>query len=261
LRILHDSQFAASLVFGFLVGGALYSTVFVFPVYVQTLQGFTAWETGKVILPSALASGLTMAAMGRLTAKTSIDLRVFVVIGAGIFGYSMWRHSMFTTESGWDDFLGPVILRGVGLGMVFIPLNNLALGNLAPQELGGGSGLYNLTRQLGGSVGIASSATLFQQFQQANRAELLLHVNQFSGAAMARLAKLKALVISHGTPEVLAQAKALRLLDGVVMKQATMMAFDRLFLFFGVALLSALPLLLLMKRGQFSRPDAETAAH
>jgi hypothetical protein len=69
------------------------------------------------------------------------------------------------------------------------------------------------------------------------------------------------LVISHGTPEVLAQAKALRLLDGVVMKQATMMAFDRLFLFFGVALLSALPLLLLMKRGQFSRPDADAAAH
>jgi len=261
LRILHDGQFAASLVFGFLVGGALYSTVFVFPVYVQTLQGFTAWETGKVILPSALASGLTMAAMARLTAKTSVDLRLFVVIGASIFGYSMWRHSMFTTESGWDDFLGPVILRGVGLGMVFIPLNNLALGNLAPQELGGGSGLYNLTRQLGGSVGIASSATLFQQFQQANRAELLLHVNQFSVAAMARLAKLKAFVISHGTPEALAQAKALRLLDGMVMKQATMMAFDRLFLFFGVALLSALPLLLLMKRGQFSRPDAEAAGH
>ena len=261
LRILHDAQFAASLLFGFLVGAALFSTVFVFPVYAQTLLGFTAWETGMVILPGALASGVSMAVMGRMTANTTIDLRLFVVVGACIFGYSMWRHSLFTVQSGWDDFIWPMIFRGVGLGMVFIPLNNLALGNLAPQELAGGSGLYNLTRQLGGSVGIASSATLFQQFQQANRAEILVHVNQFSAAAMLRLAKLKALVISHGAPEVLAQAKALRLLDGMVMKQATMLAFERLFLLFGVALLSALPLLLLMKRGHFSRRDDEAVPH
>jgi MFS transporter, DHA2 family, multidrug resistance protein len=261
LRILHDAQFAASLLFGFLVGAALFSTVFVFPVYAQTLLGFTAWETGMVILPGALASGVSMAVMGRMTANTTIDLRLFVVVGACIFGYSMWRHSLFTVQSGWDDFIWPMIFRGVGLGMVFIPLNNLALGNLAPQELPGGSGLYNLTRQLGGSVGIATSATLFQQFQQTNRADLLVHVNRFSDATLDRLAMLKALVISHGAPEALAQAKALRLLDGMVMKQATMLAFERLFLLFGIALLSALPLLLLMKRGHFSRHDDEPAAH
>jgi DHA2 family multidrug resistance protein len=253
LRIFHDAQFSASLLFGFLIGASLFSTVFIFPVYVQTLLGFTAWETGMVILPSAIASGITMATMGRMTASTSVDLRVFVVIGACIFGYSMWQHSLFTVQSGWNDFLWPMILRGVGLGMVFIPLNNLALGNLTPHELAGGSGLYNLTRQLGGSVGIAASATLFQQFQQTNRADLLVHVNRFSDATLARLAQLKALVISHGTPEALAQTKALRLLDGMIMKQAAMLSFERLFLLFGIALLSALPLLLLMKRGQFTR--------
>jgi DHA2 family multidrug resistance protein len=258
LRILHDAQFAASLVFGFLVGAALFSTVFVFPVYLQTLLGFTAWETGMVILPGALASGVTMAVMGRLTVHTGIDQRWFVVIGAAIFGYSMWQHSLFTTQSGWDDFIGPLLLRGVGLGMVFIPLNNLALGNLAAEEVTAGSGLFNLMRQLGGSVGIATSATLFQQFQQAHRADLLRHVNPFSAATAMRLAKLKALVIGHGTPETLAQAKALRLLDGMVMKQATMMAFERLFLLFGIALLSALPLLLLMRRGHLAgRGDTE----
>jgi DHA2 family multidrug resistance protein len=214
-----------------------------------------------VILPGALASGVSMAVMGRATADTKIDLRWFVVIGACVFGYSMWRHSLFTVQSGWDDFLWPMILRGAGLGMVFIPLNNLALGNLAPQELPGGSGLYNLTRQLGGSVGIAASATLFQQFQQANRADMLVHINRFSDATLDRLAKLKALVISHGTPEALAPIKALRLLDGMIMKQATMLAFERLFLLFGIALLAALPLLLLMKRGHFSRHDDEPVAH
>ena len=262
LRILHDTQFAVSLFFTFLVGAALFSTIFVFPVYAQTLLGFTAWETGLVILPSAAASGVTMALMGRLTASTRVDLRVFVVLGALIFGYAMWRHSMFTAYSGWDDFLGPLVLRGVGLGMIFIPLNNLALGNLQPRHIAGGSGMYNLTRQLGGSVGIATSATLFAQFQHANRGELLRHVNQFSDASLQRVAQLKALVMSHGTPETLAQSKALLLLNGQLSKQAAMLAFERLFLLFGIALLAALPLLLLMQRGHFARGQgAGDAAH
>lgn len=261
LRILHDMQFSVSLIFTFLLGGALFSTIFVFPVYLQTLLGFTAWETGLAILPGAIASGLTMALMGKLTASTRMDLRLLVVIGAAIFGYSMWLHSLFTIQSGWDDFLWPMILRGVGLGMVFIPLNNLALGNLRPQQVAGGSGLYNLTRQLGGSVGIAASATLFQQFQEKNRGEILNHVSQFSHEAMARLAQFKALVISHGTPENLAQTKALLLLNGEVGKQAAMLSFERLFLGFGIALFVALPLLLLMERGQFAREPAGEAVH
>jgi DHA2 family multidrug resistance protein len=260
LRILKDSQFAASLVFGFLVGAALYSVVFVFPVYVQTLIGFTAWETGLAVLPGAIASGVTMAIMGRITATTTLDLRVFVVMGALVFGWSMWQHSLFTTESGWDDYLWPMVLRGVGLGLVFIPLNNLALGNLPPQQVAAGSGIYNLMRQLGGSVGIATSATLFVQFQQSNRGELLRHVSQFSDASLLRLAKLKAMLIAHGTPELLAQTKALWLMDGIVRKQAAMLAFERLFLGFGLMLIIALPLLLLMKRGHFMR-RAEPADH
>jgi DHA2 family multidrug resistance protein len=253
LRILKDGQFAASLVFGFLVGAALYSVVFVFPVYVQTLIGFTAWETGLAVLPGAVASGVTMAIMGRVTATTRIDLRVFVVMGALVFGWSMWQHSLFTNESGWDDYLWPMVLRGVGLGLVFIPLNNLALGNLPPQQVAAGRGIYNLMRQLGGSVGIATSATLFVQFQQSNRGELLRHVSQFSDVSLLRLAKLKAMLISHGTPELLAQTKALWLMDGIVRKQAAMLAFERLFLGFGLMLIIALPLLLLMKRGRFMR--------
>ena len=260
LRIVRDPQFAASLVFTFLLGGALYSTVFVFPVYAQTLLGFTAWETGMVILPGALASGVTMAIMGRVTASAGLDLRVLVVVGAAVFGYAMWQHSLFTVESGWDEFLPAMILRGIGLGMVFIPLNNLALGNLPAEQVANGSGLYNLTRQLGGSVGIATSATLYSQFLQSNRGEMIRHVNEFSAATAARLAKLKAIVMAHGTPEALAQGQALRVLERMVDKQAAMLAFERLFFLFGIALLSALPLLLLMKRGKFAR-GGDTSAH
>jgi len=260
LRILRDAQFSVSLIFTFLLGAALYSTVFILPVYIQTLLGYSAWETGLVILPGALSSGITMALMGRIITRSNLDLRFYVVLGAVIFGLSMWQHGQFTTLTGNEDFLWPLILRGVGLGMVFIPLNNLALGNLPPEQIANGSGLYNLTRQLGGSVGIAASATTLIQLQQVNRGELLNHVGNLSPPALERLAKLKAYFITHGIPALTAEKKALALLDRQVLQQASMLSFDRLFLYFGIALLAALPLLLLMNRTQFQRRTTTPAA-
>jgi len=252
LRILKNGQFAVSLVFGFVVGAALFSVVFVFPVYVQTLLGFTAWETGMAVLPGAIASGVTMAIMGKMMPRFTIDLRLLVVVGALIFAYSMWSHSLFTVQSGGDDFFWPMVLRGIGLGMVFIPLNNLALGNLPPEQLAPASGLYNLLRQLGGSVGIASSATLFSQFQEGNRDQLLHHLSQFTDAATYRLSQLEHLMRFHGDSEPVAHQKALMLLDGTLRKQAAMLAFEHLFLLFGLMMLAALPLLLLMQRSRFT---------
>ena len=256
LRILKNSQFAVSLILSFVVGCALFSVVFVFPVYAQTLLGFTAWETGMAVLPGAVASGVTMAVMGKMMPKLTIDLRLIVLTGACIFAYSMWSHSLFTTQSGSDDFFWPMVLRGIGLGMVFIPLNNLAMGNLPPEHIAPASGMYSLLRQLGGSVGIAASATLFNQFQESNRGDMLRHVSQFSDAATHRLAQLELLMRSHGFSVEIAHQKALMILDAMLRKQAAMLAFERLFLTFGVMMLAAMPLMLLMQRARFSRAGA-----
>lgn len=251
LRILKNGQFAVSLILSFIVGTALFSVVFVFPVYVQTLLGFTAWETGLAVLPGAIASGVTMAIMGKMLPKFTFDLRLLVLVGGLIFAYSMWKHSLFTTQSGGDDFFWPMVLRGVGLGMVFIPLNNLAMASLPPEQIAPGSGMYSLLRQLGGSVGIASSATLYTQFQETNRGDMLRHVAQFSDAATHRLAQLESLMRSHGFSVDIAHKQGLMLLDGMLRKQAAMVAFDRLFLYFGVLMLAAMPLMLLMKQANF----------
>ena len=253
LRILRDAQFSIALLFTFLLGAAMYSTIFVLPVYIQTLLGFNAWNTGMVILPGAVSSGITMALMGRIVTTLRIDLRIFVVLGAAIFGWSMWQHGQFTLLTGAEDMFWPVVWRGVGLGMIFIPLNNLALGNLQPEQIANGSGLYNLTRQLGGSVGIAASATALLQLQKINRGELLAQVNNLSPETVERLAQLKALLVSHGTPVLVAEQKALAILNQQVMQQASVLAFERLFLCFGIALFIALPLLLLMQRTDFFR--------
>lgn len=255
LHILKDVQFAASLLFTFVLGGVFYSTVFVLPVFMQTVLGYTAKETGLTLLPGALVTGITMGVMGRVVGKISIDMRMWVVMGVCIFWSSMLLHSQLTGLSGNQDLFWPVLLRGLGLGMIFIPINNLALGNLSAAKVANGSGLYNLTRQLGGSVGIALSATLFGHLQDLKRGELIQFVTQYNDAAMARLASLKTLWLFHGAQDLTAHKKALLMLNSQVQDQAAVLSFEQLFIIFAFVLSLALPSLFLIRRVQIANEN------
>ena len=174
LRILRNRQLAAGVVFGLILGFALYASVFALPVFLQTLRGYTAWDTGKVILPGAIASAITMAITGRITGK--VDARYLIVTGVGLFFWAMWLHYHFTLEIGMHDLLLPMILRGVGLGLIFVPLTQVAVADLRPRQLAQGTGLFNLSRQLGGSFGIAVAATLLTRFTEQSREGLRAHL-------------------------------------------------------------------------------------
>jgi MFS transporter, DHA2 family, multidrug resistance protein len=230
----------------------------VLPVYLQSLQGFTANQTGLVILPGALASAFTMGTMGRLRGR--FDGRISVVAGVAIFMVAMWQMSHFTTLSGRGDFFWPLVLRGVGLGLIFVPLTNLALAELPMAKIPNGTGLFNLMRQLGGSVGIAVSATLVQRFQAIHRGDLIANVTQYSEVTRERLAAIAARLIATGTPAPLADSKALMVLNGQVTRQAMMLSFEQLFLLFGACFVLSLPLLLLMHKSK-SLPGGGAAAH
>jgi DHA2 family multidrug resistance protein len=248
LRILKSRQMAAGVAFGGALGLCLYATVFVLPVYLQSLLGFTANQTGMVILPGALASAFTMAITGRFRGK--FDGRLMVVAGVAVFMVAMWQMAHFTTLSGKSDFFLPLVLRGVGLGLIFVPLTNLALADLPMEKIPAGTGLFNLMRQLGGSIGIALSATLLTRFEVQNRAVLADNVTRYSEVTRERLFGLQHMLIGQGTPAALVEGKALALLNGQVLRQAMMISYEQLFLLFSGAFLLALPLLLLMNRGK-----------
>src|SRR5438552_2489288 len=258
LRILKSRQLAVGVVFGMTLGVCLYATIFVLPVYLQSLQGFTAEQTGFVILPGALASAFTMAVMGRTAGK--FDGRWSIVAGVGLFALSMWKHAHFTTDSGMPDFFWPLIFRGVGLGLIFVPLTNLALADLPMSKIPNGTGLFNLMLQLGGSVGIALSATLVQRFQAIHRADLIAYVTPYAEAARERLALIQGRLAAVGTPPGLVEAKALKILDLQVTKQAMMLSFEQLFLLFAAVFVLSLPLLLLMHKSK-GMPGGGGAAH
>jgi len=248
LRILRSRQLAAGVGFGGMLGICLYATIFVLPVYLQQLQGFTANQTGLVILPGALASAVTMAVMARRVG--TFDGRLSVVAGVAIFATAMWQMSHFTTLSGPNDFLWPMILRGVGLGLIFVPLTNLALADLPMDRIPNGTGLFNLLRQLGGSLGIAISATLLSRFAATNQAMLAEHVSRFDPITRARLASIATALVARGELPALADRHALAIIDSQVTRQAMMLSFERLFLVFGIGFVVATPLLLLMRKGR-----------
>ncbi len=250
LRIFSNRQFATGAVLGLVLGVCLYATVFVLPVYLQTLQHFSANQTGLVILPGAIASAVTMAVMARRIDRQ--DGRIVAACGAALFAVAMLLWSRFTTISGYDDFWWPLILRGVALGLVFIPLNNLAMLELPLARIAPATGLYNLMRQLGGSIGIALSASLVARFSAESRAGLAEKVSMYNPVTADRIEGVTRWLRSHGDIEPVARAKAVGMLAGGVQRQALMLAFEKIFLLFGLLFLIAIPLIMTLRwrRGQ-----------
>jgi DHA2 family multidrug resistance protein len=257
LRIIRDRTFGFGIVLGAVLGLCLYATVFVLPVYLQTLLGFTANQTGLVILPGAIATAVTMGVMNRQIGK--IDPRRTILIGVLLYAVAMWQWSQFTTQSGRGDFLLPLIVRGVGLGLVFVPLTNLALSHLPMSKIPAGTGLFNLMRQLGGSVGIALSATLLPRFAAGNRAVLIERVTNYEPAARERISAIANGLVARGVSPGGAEGRALEIVQRQVERQAMMLSFEHIFILFGMVFVAALPLLLMMKFRRGAAPSGAGA--
>jgi DHA2 family multidrug resistance protein len=189
-----------------------------------------------------------MAVVGRNSAR--LDARVTVPIGALLFLFAMWKLSLLTFDSGAHDLFWPLIARGVGLGLIFVPLTGATMAELHPSELAQGTGMFNLTRQLGGSLGIAISATLLSRFTAQSRALLAEHVVSGDPTALARVNGITSALIAKGSNAIAAKQQALMIIDRQLQGQASVLAFSKLYLLSGIALCVSLPLLLLFRSGK-----------
>ena len=227
-RILKSRQLSAGVTFGLLLGFALYGSVF--------------------ILPGAIASAVTMAVVGRNAMR--LDARYTVVVGAFLFFWSMLKMSHLTSASGQYDLFWPLILRGVALGLIFVPLTNATMADLKVKDLAQGTGMFNLMRQLGGSLGIAVMATMLAHFISVEKTMLVEHVGANDPETLSRLSLLTRGLISRGMNPITAQQQALAILDRQVSVQSSMLAFSKIYLYSGLVLIGALPLLLLFRTGR-----------
>ncbi len=247
-RVFRSRQLAAGVSIASFLGLALYGSIFVLPVFLQQLHGFTANQTGLVILPGAIASAVMMMWVGRNA--NWLDARITVAIGALLFMLSMYQLSYLSLDAGRGDLFWPLIWRGLGLGLIFVPLTNATMADLKTKDLAQGTGMFNLTRQLGGSLGIAIMATLLTRYTTIARNTLVQHVTTSDPLTYGRLTALTSAMISRGASPLVAHQQALAILDHQVMAQSSVLAFSKIYLLSGILLVSSLPLLLFFHTGK-----------
>jgi DHA2 family multidrug resistance protein len=248
-HLLNNRQLSTGVLMGSVLGFALFGSVFVLPVFLQQLHGFTANQTGMVILPGAIASAMTMALMGRRL-RLLPDGRPVILLGATLFGVCMYQLAFLSYDSGARDLFWPLILRGVALGMMFIPLNSIALAELAPRDMANGTGLFNLMRQLGGSIGIAVMATLLSHLTKTKKALLADHMVATAPDVQARLEGLTHALMARGSSLQVAHQQAMAIMDRTVGAQASVLAFSRIYWISGFVLLASMPLMLFWHNGR-----------
>jgi len=245
-RVLKHRQMWVGTLLGVVMGVGLYAMSFTLPVFLQSNLHMTAEQTGIVLLPGAVATALSMLVVGRLTSR--VDPRLLITAGALIFATAAWELSRITGESGAGDFFWPLILRGVGLGLMFVPLTTITLAELSTAELPQGTGLYNFFRQLGGSFGIAGIATLLSRYTAQYRAVLAEHVTSIDATSLNRVEMLTRGMMGRGVDAVTARARAYRLIEGQLMGQASVIAYSRVYVLSAIIILAIIPMLLLVRQ-------------
>jgi DHA2 family multidrug resistance protein len=251
LRLFAQPQFLAGSLLGIVLGAGLFGSVFILPIFLQGMLHMTAWQTGLIILPGAIATAASMGVVGRLSA--AVDNRLLIVIGSVMFGVGMWQLSTITAQTGTGDLFWPLIWRGFGLGLIFVPLTNLTLLQIEGRDLGQATGLNNFARQLGGSFSIAAMASLLTRFVSQEHSILTSGLSAYSPIAQGRVAMISQGMMARGMDAQTASAAAYRAIDGQILLQANVIAFEKIYLLSGLLLLVSLPLLFLFTQGKPTR--------
>jgi len=225
LRAFSNANFAFGSIFSFVLGIGLYGLTYIYPLYLGRIRGDDSMTIGSTLFISGLVMFLTAPIAGILSNK--MDLRVMMMIGFLAFGVGTWEATQLTADWTFGELLIPQIFRGFGLMLCMVPINNLALGTLSPQRIKGASGLFNLTRNLGGAVGLALINTVLISRTALHHERLAEHINWNNPAAVDQLNNMTQNDTLHGLDGA---AAATRQLVNMVQQQAYVMSFIDVFM-------------------------------
>ncbi|OKS86000.1 DHA2 family efflux MFS transporter permease subunit [Mucilaginibacter polytrichastri] len=255
-KIMRHRSFSAGMLTSFVLGLGLYGSQFVFPVFAQGLLGFSAQQTGLILLPGGIFTIVMMPFVGVMLNK-GVPAQFMATVGMLLFFVFSWWLSTSTLATGNHDFFWPLLIRGVAMALLFVPLTTLAIGGLAGAEIGQGAGLNNMMRQLGGSFGIAGLTTLIHIRQAVHRNNLLTHINQYNPVFIERINGLIQNFMAKGKSASDATKMAYSAMEGIVTKQSMLLTYDDAYWIVGIVLLCSIPLLYLapFKKGQKAVAD------
>lgn len=251
LRLFKDRSYSVGVFLMTVVGFALYGSLVLLPLMLQTLFGYSSLAAGEAMAPRGVGSLFMMPLVGVMTAY--IDPRKLLSVGLVVGGLTMLWLGEVNLDAGYWDFVWPQVLQGLGLSLLFVPLTTVSMATIEPQRMGYATSLFNLMRNIGGSVGIAVTGTMLARRRQAFGSMLGEHVTLFDPATNEMLAQLKAAFLARTGDAVAATNQAYVVLYGMVQRQAAMVSFVMIFRLLGILFFVMVPLVLLMRKPQGPR--------
>ncbi|MEQ1574382.1 MAG: MFS transporter, partial [Vicinamibacterales bacterium] len=210
------------------------------------LLGYPAVEAGKAMAPRGIGSLFMMPIVGFLTSQ--VDTRKLLAIGLAVGGVTLIWLGQLSLQAGYWDIFWPQIIQGCGMALLFVPLTTVSMGSIAPERMGNATSLFNLMRNLGGSVGIAVTATMLARQRQTAGALLGENMTIYDPTTQQRLSQLKSAFMASGSDAVTAGDQAVVAMNGLLTRQAAMVSFVYVFRMLGILFLVLIPLVLIMRR-------------
>jgi DHA2 family multidrug resistance protein len=262
LRVLTKGNAAIGTIFSFILGFGLFSSTFIYPVFVQRFLGFTALQTGLSLLPGALLSGFMMPIVGAMLGK-GVKPKYLLPFAFGIFAlFTFIMSAIITPQTGESSFFWPLILRGIGLGFLFVPLTTLSLGGLQGKDIGSAAGLTAMIRQLGGSFGVAICSTFITHMTFVHRADMISKINLYDPTVTDRISQLTAGMMAKTGDIVKATNMAYATLEYNISSQATVLTYIDTFQYLGVFFVLVIPLIFFAKdTAPVKKEDLDAAGH
>jgi DHA2 family multidrug resistance protein len=245
LRVLKNRNLAVGCALIGVLGALLYGTIAVLPLFMQNLLGYTALEAGLALSPRGVGAFFATILVGRLVGKVSN--RILITIGFLGLAYSSFLFGNINLNIGMSSIVWPTILSGVAISFIFVPLATSSMGTLAPEQIGNASGLFNLTRNLGGSIGIAGITTFIARGAQTNQSAFVHHFSQYSPVYQQKLAAIQNGLAAHEDAWRAAK-QAPQVLYGILGQQSLLVTYAHNFELFGLLCLVTTPLVILFKK-------------
>jgi MFS transporter, DHA2 family, multidrug resistance protein len=259
LSLLANKSYASVIFIVFVVGAGLYCVSYLLPQFLSNIAGYNAEQSGGIMLLSGLPAFLMMPILPRLLTK--VDARVMVISGLLFFAASCMLDITLTAQSVGHDFYGSQLLRGVGQMLAMMPLNQASMAAVSREEAGDAAGLYNMARNLGGSVGLALLGVYIDRRNAFHDAVIRDSVTANSLIGQDHLAATSAGFLAQTGDKAYAGMQALGQLAGEMQQQAAVITYSETFHVLGVALLLVVPLALFLRKPRPGPAPAQSGGH
>jgi DHA2 family multidrug resistance protein len=246
LKIFKNRTYSTGVFLMTVLGFVLYGSTVLLPLWLQTLMGYSALEAGMAMLPRGLGSFLFMPVVGILMGK--IEARKLLAAGLIIASFSIYQLSKLNLNAGYWDIFWPQLLQGTSMGLLFVPLTTITNGLIPKEQMGNATSLFNLMRNIGASVGIASVTTISARHTQMHTNDLTRHINPYNPVAQVTLQGMKQALMARGMDAATATKQAYAGIFGMLQRQAAMMSYIDTFFLLAIMFAACLPLILLMKK-------------